>query len=60
MSLFLWIYALFGTLYLTLYSTGNEVVVQYSVGLLWLMMMATPGILVVLIFLPIIQRLRDS
>ncbi len=55
---FLWLYAVFGTAYFLLYSTGVEVVVRYAVGPLWLMMMAAPVILSFLITLTLAGRLR--
>lgn len=53
----LWLYAVVGTGYFVLYSIGQEIVVRYAVGPLWLMMMAAPVILGLLIFLPIANRL---
>jgi hypothetical protein len=57
MKILFWIYAVVGTLYFGMHSAGVSVVVQYAVGPLWLMMMAAPVVLFVLIALSIARRL---
>lgn len=52
----LWIYAITGTLYFFLYSAESEVVVRHATGLLWLLMMAAPAVLGVLVCFPLAKR----
>ncbi|WP_192888357.1 hypothetical protein [Paracidovorax avenae] len=56
MKVIVWIYAVVGTLYFLLYSAGIEVVERYAVGPLWLLMVAAPVLLLLLVFLPIALR----
>lgn len=60
MKVFLWIYAVVGSLYFMLYSVGTEVVVRHVSGPLWVMMMAAPIVLGLLVFFAISQRLGPS
>ncbi len=55
-KLFLWLYAIAGTLYFVLYATGFEPVVKYAVGPLWLIMMIAPAMFALLLMWPIIRR----
>ena len=57
MNLFLWIYLVVGNLYFLLYAGGSEIVTRYAVGPIWLMMVAAPVILGLLVFVPIAHRL---
>lgn len=57
MLIVLWIYAVVGSVYFALHSAGNEVVAQYAVGPLWLLMVIAPVLLALLIFVPIARRL---
>ncbi|WP_454909819.1 hypothetical protein [Variovorax gossypii] len=52
----LWIYAVTGTLYFLLYAGGTDVVVRHATGLFWILMMASPAVLSVLVFYPIAKR----
>lgn len=60
MKIFLWIYAIVGTMYLVMYSTGFEPVVKYAVGPLWLLMMAAPAVIALLVILPFLKRWLPS
>jgi hypothetical protein len=58
MKILLWIYAVCGSLYFLLYSSGAEHVVKYAKGPLWLMMMASPVVLTFLIVAQLFFRKR--
>jgi hypothetical protein len=49
MKVWLWIYGVVGTLHFMLYAVGMEVVVRYAIGPYWLMMMAAPAVLSLLV-----------
>lgn len=52
MKVFLWIYAITGTVYFMGYQMGSDIVVKYAVGPMWLLMMVAPVVLMLLIVLP--------
>ncbi len=58
MKILLWVYATVGVLYLGMYALGIEPVVKYAVGPLWIMMVASPVLLVFLILAPIFMGKR--
>lgn len=57
MKFFLWVYAVVGALYMGMYSMGEPVVVRHAVGPFWLLLMAAPVILALLVGVTIAQRL---
>lgn len=57
MKVLLWIYAVCGSTYFLMYSAGAEAVVRYAVGPLWLMMIAAPVTLGLLVLLAIARRM---
>jgi len=57
MKLFLWIYAVVGSLYNVMYMIGNELVAKYAVGPFYLLMMASTIVLTVLVVFSIATRL---
>ncbi|PHV19179.1 hypothetical protein CSQ92_27790 [Janthinobacterium sp. BJB446] len=56
MKVFLWLYAVVGTLYYLLYLTGAPIIVKYAVGPLWLMMATAPVVLALLAVLRFVWR----
>jgi len=56
MKMLLWVYAVVGTLYSMMFLAEVETVVRYAVGPLWLMMMAAPCVLGLLVIFPIAWR----
>lgn len=50
MKILLWLYSVIGTIYFFLYMLGFEIVEERAVGALWLMMVAAPCMLGLLIW----------
>jgi len=46
---YLWVYAVVGSLYFSMWATGNDIVVRYAVGPMWVLMMAAPVVLAILV-----------
>ena len=57
MKTFLWIYAVVGNFYSIKYFAGDEIVVKYAVGPLWLALMAAPVVGTFLVLYPFARRL---
>jgi hypothetical protein len=57
MNVILWWYAFFGTLAWVQYMSGQEVMVRIAHGPIWLLLMAAPITLSLLILLPVVDRI---
>lgn len=49
--IFLWVYAVIGSIYFSMWANGDDIVTRYAVGPMWALMMAAPIVLVVLVLL---------